>query len=273
MNTNNQSATQTLQVNVIANTNNSAAFLGPIPSSLVVSQNTAATFILKATDIDGDPMNLGLEDADTGQYPTNILITINPRTGRLWFIPDLTLTGTVNLIIGVTDNLHDYDTQHFSLTFLPRSATPTMTIVPLKGTMQDVSKPLGDSVKLSGTFTFNGQSDHTFGSNDVLILTVGDRLTPFTVRVTPDDPGWKVRNGTAGVKARVISGLFSNVNVSAQFSAVKGNFTMSISGFDFPAPLTNQIQVGIALGNDYGADVRAWVGKKNPGVFVPPAIP
>jgi cyclophilin family peptidyl-prolyl cis-trans isomerase len=277
MNTNNQSATQTLQVKVVADTNNDPAFLGPIPSSLVVSQNTAATFIITPTDIDGDLVSLRLGYADTGDFPTNITAIIDGRTGRLWFSPDLTLTGTVNLIIGVTDGkpLYKplYDTQHFSLTFLPRSAAPTMTIVPLKGTMQDVSKPLGDSVKLSGTFAFNDQSDHAFGSNDVLILTVGDPLTPFTVRITPDNRGWKVRNGTANAKARVISGLFSNVNVSAQFNSVKGTFKMTIGAFDFPASLTNQIQVGIALGNDYGTDVRAWVEKKTPGVFAPPAIP
>jgi hypothetical protein len=77
--------------------------------------------------------------------------------------------------------------------------------------------------------------------------------------------------GVYSGKARgVISGLSSNITVSAQISIPKGTFTISASNFNFPVPLTNQIQVGIALGNDYGSDVRTWVGTKTPGVFAPP---
>lgn len=269
-------ASQTLQVNVITNSGTSAPFLGPIPSSITTTQNTAATFILTTTDIDGRPTSLAVEDTDTGGFPSYLYILGDPRTGRLWFNPDMTLTGTVHLVIGVTDDIyiriHQYDTQRFSLTFVPWSATPTMTIVPLKGMMQDTAKVEGDRVKVTGPFAFNDQSDHTFTSNDVLVLTVGDPVTPFTVRVTPGNSGWKVRNGRARAKAHVISGVFSNVAVSAQFSLLKSSFSMSIRGFDFPASLTNQIQIGVALGNDYTTDVRPWVETK-PGIFRPPAVP
>lgn len=269
-NAENQVAAETFSVKVIPNTNNSAAFLGPIPANTVVTQNTAATFILKTTDIDGDQTGLALDDTDTHAFPTNLVASITPKTGRLFFSPDLTVTGDVHLAIFVKDSGHGYDRQDFTLTFLPRSATPTMTIVPLKGTMQDASKPLGDKIKVSGTFAFNSPSDQTFGSNDVLVLTLGDPTTPLTATITPDSKGWKFRNGVLNAKAHVISGLSSNVNVSAQFSLVKSTFSISVSGFDFPVALSNQIQVGVALGNDYGTDVRTWVTKK-PGTFVPPA--
>jgi cyclophilin family peptidyl-prolyl cis-trans isomerase len=263
INTNNETATRTLQVKIVSNTVNSAAFLGPIPSSLVVSQNTAATFILTTTDIDGDHQSLELYDVSTGVFPTNLQASLDPVTGRVWLSPDLTLTGVVNLVIGVKDSTHPYDTQHFSATFSPRTSTPTMTIVPVKGSMVDTTNSLGDVVKLSGTFAFSGESDHTFGSNDVLELNLGDPANPLKVTVTPDTKGWKVSKGVAKLK---VPGL------SAQFNSVKGTFKMTLSGFNFPAPLTGSIQVGISLGNDYGSDTRTWVETK-PGVFAPPALP
>ncbi len=271
-NAENQFAVQTLQVTVITNSGTSAPFLGPFPSSITTTQNTAATFILTTTDIDGGPSEFAVEDTDTRTFPSYLRIALEPRTGRVWFSPDMAITGTVHLIIGVTDNIHDYDIQRFSLTFLPWSATPTMMIVPLKGMIQDAAKVGGDRVKVTGTFAFNDQSDHTFTSNDVVVLTVGDPAAPFTVRVTPDNSGWKLRNGRASAKAHVISGVFSNVAVSAQLSLVKNSFSVSIRGFDFPASLTNQIQIGVALGNDYATDVRTWVETK-PGIFTPPVVP
>jgi hypothetical protein len=176
------------------------------------------------------------------------------------------------MIIGATDNIHSYDTQHFTLTFLPWSATPTMTVVPLKGSMQDSGKPLGDRISVSGTFSFNGGSDQTFGSNDVLELTLGDPGSPLNLEIVPNNSETRLSKGVYSGKARgVISGFSSNITVSAQISIPKGTFKISASNFDFPVPLTNQmLQVGIALGNDYGSDTRTWVQKK-PGTFVPPA--
>jgi|GEM_PF-2294390 cyclophilin family peptidyl-prolyl cis-trans isomerase len=270
-NAENESVTQALQVNVITDTNTSPAFLGPIPSNITVTQNVAAAFVVTSTDIDGLPTHPAVEDLDTGAYPTNMIVTYNSKTKLISFSPDLTLTGVVDMIVGVTDDIHNYDTQNFTLTFLPWSATPTMTIVPLKGSMQDSGKPFGDRISVSGTFSFNGGSDQTFGSNDVLELTLGDPGSPLTLEILPNNGESRLSKGVYSGKARgIISGFSSNVTVSAQISIPKGTFTISASNFNFPVPLTNQIQVGIALGNDYGSDVRTWVGTKTPGVFAPP---
>lgn len=269
-----ESATQTLQVNVITDTNTSAPFLGPIPSNITVTQNVAAAFVVTSTDIDGLPTYPAVADVDTYPYLTNMFVTYNPKTKLISFSPDLTLTGVVDMIIGVTDNIHSYDTQNFTLTFMPWSATPTMTVVPLKGSMQYSGIPFGDRISVSGTFSFNGGSDRTFGSNDVLELTLGDPGSPLTLEIRANNGESRLSKGVYSGKARgVISGLSSNIMVSAQISIPKGTFTISASYFSFPVPLTNQIQkiqVGIALGNDYGADVRTWVQKK-PGVFTPPS--
>jgi cyclophilin family peptidyl-prolyl cis-trans isomerase len=116
MNTNSESASEVIQVTVISNTVNSAAFLGPIPSSLITTQNTAVSFILTATDIDNDTMSPILVDANTGQFPLNLQASLNPGTGLLTLTPDTNFTGVINMIIGVKDATHAYDTQHFSLT-------------------------------------------------------------------------------------------------------------------------------------------------------------
>ena len=175
------------------------------------------------------------------------------------------------MIVGVTDNIHSYDTQRFTLTFLPWSPTPTMTVVPLKGSMLDSSKLYGDRISVSGTFSFNAGSSQTIGSNDVLELTLGDPDNPLILEIIPNNRETRLSKGVYSGKARGdVSGFSSNITVSAQISIPKGTFVVSASNFNFPVPLTNQmLQVGIAIGSNHGSDTRAWVQTK-PGTFVPP---
>jgi cyclophilin family peptidyl-prolyl cis-trans isomerase len=264
--------TQTLQVNVVVDTNTSPAFLGPIPSNVTVTQNVAATFVVPSTDIDGLGTYIAVEDLDTGAFPTNMFVTLNPKTKLISFDPYLTLTGVVDMLIGVTDDIHSYDTQEFTLTFVPWNATPTMTLVPLKGSMVDSSRPLGDRITVSGTFSFNSGADQSFGSNDVLLLTLGDPNNPLQLEIAPNNDESKLTKGVYSGEARgVLSGTSSNITVSAQISIPKRTFTISASNFNFPVPLTNQmLEVGISLGNNYGSNTETWVETK-PGTFVPPA--
>jgi cyclophilin family peptidyl-prolyl cis-trans isomerase len=278
-NAENQVASQAFQVNVVTNSIVSPPFMGPIPASVTVTQATAATFIATATDINANTRSnrpsFAFEDVDTGAFPTNMLIGRNKRTSRFWFSPDMTLTGTVHMLMGVTDGIHSYDTQHFTLNVLPRSATPTMTIVPLKGEIVDstsTNSTNGSHISVSGTFAFNSQSDQTFSSNDVIELNLGDPSNPFSVSVTPDLHGWKLKNGSIRGKARLATATSSNVTASAQFNIAKNTFAISVRKFDFPSPglTNNEIQIGVSIGANYGTDLRPWVQIK-PGVFVPPA--
>jgi cyclophilin family peptidyl-prolyl cis-trans isomerase len=269
-NAENQVATEMFSVKVIVDTNNnSPAFLGPIPSNIVLTQNTVASFILQTTDIDGDHVLIADGYAGSFQTLTNIATTFDIHSGQIWFSPDVALTGVVSLAMGVRDATHNFDTQVFGLDIIPRSASPTMMITSLRGVVQDASKPQGDSVSVSGTFAFIGASDQTFSSNDILVLMLGDPSAPFTVSVGPDSIGWKFHNGTVNAKAVVAAGLSSNVNVLAQFNSRSGTFRINIKKFDFPAAISNQVQIGIALGNNYVTDVRTWI-QTTPGLFVPP---
>jgi len=272
-NAENQVTNETFQVNVITNNTTSPPFLGPIPTGATVTQDMATSFVLTTTDIDTNATFFTLEDLGTGAFPTNMVVTRDKRTGRLWVDPDAALTGTVNLLFGVTSANQSTDTHEFVLNVLPRSATPTMTIVPLKGSMVDASNKVnGSRISVTGTFAFNSQSDQTFSSNDVIALNLGDPANPASVVITPGLSGYKLRNGTISGKARLSTSTSSKVEASAQFNSTKNTFTISVTGFEFPSPglTNNELQVGVSIGTNYGTDLRPWV-EIEPGVFVPPA--
>ncbi len=182
MNAERQTVSQTLEVNITPGTN-LPPFIGVIPISLVLTQNTAATFVITTADVEKDPIFIGAGYGSTGTAFTNIIATIiqgkrqdPPGSNRVWFSPDLALTGEVDVVLGVTDPFQSqFSFTQMSLTFVPRSASPTMMITSLKGTMLDGSKTNGDSVSVNGTFAFIGQVDRVFSSNDVLVLTLGNR--------------------------------------------------------------------------------------------------
>ena len=275
-NAENQVATQTFQVNVVKDATVSPPFLGPIPAGATVTQDMGTSFMLTSSNIDTNVTFFTVQDLATGVFPTNVSFSRERLPGRLWVYPDATLTGTVNLLFGVTAVNQSTDTQEFVLNVLPRSATPTMTIVPLKGSMVDSSKANGSHISVTGTFAFNSQSDQTFSSNDVMVLNLGDPSNPFSATLTPDLPGWKWRNGSVSAKAHLATSTSSKVNASAQFNIAKNTFAISISGFDFPSPglTNNEIQVGVLIGVNYGGDVRPWVETEmttNTSTYVPPA--
>ncbi len=272
MNAEKQTVSQTLYVTVIRDPVNIPPFLGLIPASIVLTQNTAATFITTSADVEHDAILMGSGYADSFQPLTNIAVTLDPKTGRVWLDPDVTLTGVVSVLLGVTDPIHAQTTFNFhecTLTILPWSASPTMSISSMTGMIKDVGKPGGDSINVSGTFAFIGESDHTFGSDDILSLALGDPASPLTLVFGPEAIGYKYRNGTVNAKAQVVSGANNNVNVSAVFNSHNGTFKISVSHFDFPTVISNQVQIGIAIGNDYVTDVRTWI-QTSPGMFVAP---
>jgi hypothetical protein len=215
--------------------------------------------------VDSDPPQFGLSDADTGQFPTNLeASTIGER---LWIVPDLTLTGVVNLVVKVSDNLHPPDSQHFTLTIVPKPDAPTMTILPKSGTLISGTSSNDDRITITGSLAFNSSSDHTFTFQDLVVLDIGDPAGPLHVTLRPDSPGFAAKNGV--IKFKSSGG--SQTNVTGQFSSQTGSFKIGVSKFDFPVAISNQVQVGITVGNDYGTDTRAWIeSTKKPGTFTLP---
>ena len=264
MNAAKEIALQTFTVNIVSNTVNDPPFLGPIPASLLITQSMAASFPLTAVDLEDDPLNPGLKDADTGQLPTNIEPYLD-SSQRLWLVPDLSTTSTVHLVFSIADDLHAADTQHFSITIVPKPDAPTMSILPKSGSLVSGVNTNDDRIKISGTLAFNGQSDHTFTFQDLIIMSIGDTGTPLKVTLKPGKAGYSAKNGVVKFK----SPAGESPAVSAQFNSAKGTFKIAVSNFDFPAAISNQVEVGITVGNDYGTDTRAWVETK-PGTFTFP---
>jgi cyclophilin family peptidyl-prolyl cis-trans isomerase len=265
MNASKESVETNLTVNVIPNTVTDPPFFGPIPDSITITQGQAASFILETTDIDGDQLSFSLEDTATGQYPTYLQqANFNPA-GHLWLVPDLTVTGTVNLAIGVTDSQNSQlsDTKDFSVVIVPRSATPTMTIVPKSGTVIAATNASAGRITIAGSFTFADQ--HTFGSNDTVALTIGDQAVPFALTYPPADAGFSAKKGVITLKSSSTNGP----TISAQFNSVKDTFNVSVSKFDFPGTQNNPLQIGLQIGQDYGTNVLQWTSTK-PGVFTLP---
>ena len=264
MNATKETVQQTLMVNVIPNTVNDPPFFGPIPASLIITQGQAASFIVKVTDIDGDQLSVSLKDTDTGQFPTNLQASID-STRRLWLVPDLTVTGAVNLTFELTDNQsnHQGDSKNFSVVIIPRSATPTLTIVPKSGTITAATNSDAGRITISGSFTFADQ--HTFGSNDIVALTIGDQTNPFVLTYPPVDAGFSAKKGVITLKSNGTSGP----TISAQFNSAKDTFNISVSKFNFPGPQNNPLQIGLMIGQDYGTNVLQWTLKK-PCVFTLP---
>jgi hypothetical protein len=91
--------------------------------------------------------------------------------------------------------------------------------------------------------------------------------------LTPNLSGRQFRNGSISAKGLLSTSTSGKVNTSAQFDLAKNTFAISVQGFDFPSPLTNnEIQIGVSIGSNYGTDLRPWVEiKTNPAVYVPPA--
>ena len=264
MNAAKEIALQTFTVNIVSNTVNDPPFLGPIPASLLITQSMAASFPLTAVDLEDDPLNPGLKDADTGQLPTNIEPYLD-SSQRLWLVPDLSTTSTVHLVFSIADDLHGADTQHFSITIVPKPAAPTMSILPKSGSLVSGVNTNDDRIKISGTLAFNGQSDHTFTFQDLIIMSIGDTGTPLKVTLKPGKAGYSAKKGVVKFK----SPAGDSPAVSAQFNSAKGKFKITASNFDFPAAISNQVEVGITVGNDYGTDTRVWVETK-PGTFTFP---
>ena len=220
--------------------------------------------------VKGFLMSLQLAYQGTSTFPTNFTVSIVPNARRLWFNPDLTVTGAVPLTLQAFNDFGPAVSQPFTLNFIPFSASPTMMITSLTGKLQDSSKPGRDSINVSGTFNFVGESDHTFSSNDVVSLTLGDATTPLMLKVTPDKFGWKFRNGSINAREVLASGLDSNINVSVRFNKA-GSFNISAKNFDFPAAISNQVVIGIAVGSNYATNnVQTWIQQNN-GVFVTPS--
>ena len=126
-----------------------------------------------------------------------------------------------------------------------------------KGALKDTAKPLGDSLKASGTFLpiallpFDPQTMAvrlTFGGDD-----------PKVVDIPAAAPGWKSGKGKHA---------FKGADVSLKLDFVKGTFAVALFKSDFPSLQENPIRVFVELGGAlYGVSGDWTESGKAPGNF------
>lgn len=141
--------TKHLNVNVVADTVNDAAFLGPVGNQ-IATQGVPLTFNVQGIDLEKDQLTFVVKDAasfanpdSTGADPANVAVSIvvtpasgsTPSSAAITLTPSMTFSGTVNLIVGVRDQTQrsgtsinsrsNFDTQAITLTVNPVNHAPT----------------------------------------------------------------------------------------------------------------------------------------------------
>lgn len=161
---------QAATINVVADTANDAPFLGPVGNQ-VANQGTPVTFTVQGIDLNSNPLTFVVKDptsfaANGGAAadPANVTVSIQvapasgstPSTATITLTPDVTFSGTINLIVGVRDQFNrlgstldspaNFDTQKITLTSNPVNHAPTAS-----GGFTTTAENAPVSIQLTGT--------------------------------------------------------------------------------------------------------------------------
>ncbi len=122
------SAPETFNVTYVPSTINDRPFLGAF-SRLETAVNTPFSFTIPVISTDNDPLTYAVADPNDPTLttpPANVTISIDPLTGRVDVVPATDFVGTVELRIGVRDQVardalplsspKQFDTQRVTLT-------------------------------------------------------------------------------------------------------------------------------------------------------------
>lgn len=140
---------QQFNVNVVPDTINDPAFLGPV-SNVTTAQGTPVTLNVQGYDLEDDQLTFVVKDpatfntdTATGSAPANVAVSIQvtpasgstPATAAITLTPSATAPATIQLMIGVRDQTNrsgasldsraNFDTQLITLTVTPVNHAPT----------------------------------------------------------------------------------------------------------------------------------------------------
>lgn len=135
-------ASQPIDLTVVADTGNDRPYLGPV-SNVTAIQGRPVTFQVQGFDNENDPLTFVVKSATGWAAPSKVAVQItqtaaqngNPAVATVTLTPDVDLSGTVQLIMGVRDtathggtttaeNQENYNTQKFVLTVTPVNHAP-----------------------------------------------------------------------------------------------------------------------------------------------------
>ncbi|MBN2580694.1 MAG: peptidylprolyl isomerase [Pirellulales bacterium] len=115
-----ESVSRTFQVNIVADTTNDPAFLGPI-DPIQTSVNTPVDFNLPGIDVEGDELFYGGNVVDGEDLLT---LTVDESTGEATLTPDEGVIGVYSIRVGVaSDTNNAYDIQMVPVYINPAAPT------------------------------------------------------------------------------------------------------------------------------------------------------
>ncbi len=115
-----ETATETFQVTVAADTTNNLPYLGQI-APIVTGVNTAVTVDIPATDVEGDEITYS---ASVSPVAANLSVSIDESTGELTVTPSNGAYGVFSILVGVRQSTsNNWDTQYVPVYVNP--APPT----------------------------------------------------------------------------------------------------------------------------------------------------
>ena len=209
---------RTVHVTIAANAVNDPPFFGPMPASLVTTQNVAIAF--PAIWYGGSTNSLGVFDANTGMGLNNVQISLN--NGYFVLTPTANFIGTMDLLFIINDgydhNGDEYDSQRVLLTVIQPNIAAALNTPGVNWTS-------GDSTGGSATWYRETTTTHdgsaALQSGHLGLVTSSTNLYSWT-EITTNGPGslyfwWKASTGT-----NASLGLFVNGVLVSSITGVTG---------------------------------------------------
>lgn len=173
---------------------NDRAFLGTVTNK-TTNQGTPITFNVTGTDLELDNLTFVVKDAaswvgdtSTGSAPANIGVAITvtpasgstPATAAITLTPQNNFTGTVNLLVGVRDQVNRQATNPSTpgAVLDSRGNFDTQAITLRVNAVPTIANPIADQ-----TFTGSGNKTFAFAANTFADADSGDTLTYTATQV------------------------------------------------------------------------------------------
>ena len=250
------SASQPIDLTVVADPLNDRPYLGPV-SDVTAVQGRPVTFQVQGFDNENDPLTFVVKSGSGWQAPTKVAVQItqtaaqngNPAVATVTLTPDADLSGTVQLVMGVRDNSthgsvvavdddNNFNQQKFVLTVNPVNHAPNAP----GGTS---STPLNTSVN----FTLPGDD----GDPDKTQTLAFSKVTG------PSNGTLTITNPATGAATYVPNAGFQGVDTFTY--QIKDNGGTDNNGADTSSIATYTIRVGVVTptgltlvpGSDTGA--------------------
>ena len=200
-----QTAQTSFSLNVVADTVNDAAFLGPV-TSLTTTQGAPVSFNVQGFDLENDALTFVVRDPAQFSNTTIVAppshvtvgITVNqangatPASATITLTPNSGFTGTVNLLIGVRDQTNrlgtsgtldsrsNFDTQQITLTVTPANVGTSVTATEFAVGLTAGSGPALIAAGGDGNMWFT-----EFNGSRIGRITPAGVITEFSTGITP----------------------------------------------------------------------------------------